>query len=642
MSETKAHVSTGLIQKGDLTQKVGLIVIGVSLVVIGLIISLLVFSNQQKRLKIMLADGRTLTGMVAAYAERELEDGVAEREQEVGKFLGIIDFLGAGNGWVYGMVTDPKGRVLAHSDSALVGTFLSDSLSQRALSSNNPLQQSYEDEITGNRIYEFTQPIFRQGEKTGVVRLGFSPSVNPIVSEGDIRVFSVVSILVFILVPIFYYLMRNSLRPIVSLNDELKSLLEHNEFKQVDVKGNRGVEELVERFNSAIASMRERYEELHRSHDEIEVQNRVLSYEKKRIEGMVENLGDGVLAASASGNVIFANGEMEKLMEISREKVLGKSLEDCFEEAALRELFNREQHRGDRFTRRSLELPLQRSRGEVWLRFSLVPVAVSGEKPQGVMLVVRDVTAQKMAEQNQSDFIAHVSHELRTPLTTIKSYVEMLTDDEVNDEETRRDFYNIINEEADRLARLIENLLNISKIEMGSLMLQKDRLKPLEFFGDIARSIDSQVVSKGVQFETVLPDKLSPLMVDKELLRVAILNLLTNAVKYTSSEGTVTFRAEEEDHQLKIEVSDTGYGISEEELPRIFDKFFRSADERIKAHTGNGLGLALCREIVHLHNGEIAVASRLGEGTRFTLHLPVEENTRVKGYEGGLSVLASR
>ncbi len=642
MPERKKSVSSGRGRKGDVTQRIGLIVIGVSLVVIALIVSLLVFAGQRKRLKVMLADGRTLTGMVAAYAENKLKNDTLDREQEIGKFLGIIDFLGAGNGWVYGMVTDPEGKVLAHSDHALVGTFLSDSLSQRALMSNNPLQQDYEDEITGNRIYEFTHPIFRKGKKIGVVRLGFSPAVNPLVSEGDIQVFSVVSILVFILVPIFYYLMRNSLRPIVSLNDELKCLLEHNEFKRIDVDVEGGVGELVDRFNRVIASMRERYEELRRSHDEMEVSNRVLSYEKKRIEAMVENLDDGVLVAGSSGNVILVNREMEKLMEIRREEVIGKPLQTCFKEEAIRQLVTRERYPGDCFGRRSLEIPLQRTSGELRLRFSLAPVFVFGDRTQGVMLMARDVTAQKMAEQNQSDFIAHVSHELRTPLTTIKSYVEMLTDDEVNDKDTRREFYNIINEEADRLARLIENLLNISKIEMGSLMLQKDRLKPLEFFGDIVRSIESQAVSKHVHLETVLPDKLSPLMVDKELFRVAILNLLTNAVKYTPSGGTVTIRVEEEDHHLKIEVSDTGYGISEEELPRIFDKFFRSSDAHIKEHTGNGLGLALSREIVHLHNGEIDVESRIGEGTRFTLLLPVEENARVKGYEGGLSVLAGR
>ena len=131
----------------------------------------------------------------------------------------------------------------------------------------------------------------------------------------------------------------------------------------------------------------------------------------------------------------------------------------------------------------------------------------------------------------------------------------------------------------------------------------------------------------------ILPDKLTSLVMDKDLLRVAIINILGNAIKYTPAGGSVTFKVEEDESNIRIDIIDTGYGISEDELPSIFDKFFRSSDDKIKACTGNGLGLALSREIVRLHNGNIDVSSKVGQGTHFTLTLPLEESPRISNYD---------
>jgi signal transduction histidine kinase len=146
-------------------------------------------------------------------------------------------------------------------------------------------------------------------------------------------------------------------------------------------------------------------------------------------------------------------------------------------------------------------------------------------------------------------------------------------------------------------------------------------------------------VSKQVHLQLHLPDKLPSLAADKDLMRVAILNILTNAIKYTPEHGSITFTVEEVENSLRVVIADTGYGIAEDELPHIFDKFFRSADEKIKAHTGNGLGLALSREIIRLHDGEITVTSAIGQGTHVTVTLPTDENARVKSYSRGLHSL---
>jgi two-component system phosphate regulon sensor histidine kinase PhoR len=234
------------------------------------------------------------------------------------------------------------------------------------------------------------------------------------------------------------------------------------------------------------------------------------------------------------------------------------------------------------------------------------------------------MTTQKSVDRAKHEFVAHVAHELRAPLTTIKSYNEMLMDGEIDNLETQKEFYNTINEETDRLARLIENLLNMSKIEMGSLTIEKKLIKTDSFVKDCMAAIEAPARKKHITVETKLPDKWPPLVGDKEVLKVAIINVLGNAVKYSPENSNITLSLSEEDHTVMFDVTDHGYGISEEDLNHIFDQFYRSSDPHISEQTGSGLGLAMTSEIIQLHGGSIEVQSAPGKGTHFGIRLPKE------------------
>ncbi len=634
MLERRCGNAAPIWSREDLTQRLGLILIAVSLIIILLIVFLLTFSSRQKRLTSMLMEGRTLAGMVADYSEK-----TALGSKDAERVLKIMDFLGEKHGLIYSMILDREGRVVFHSDSDQIGIRVSDPVGIRAVTSNNPLHQTYRDPVTRYRIHEFSRPIFKGGRRSGTVRLGFSEGRSPWIQEGDLRQLSLIAILVFLLVPIFYYLVRYSLRPLFSLNHEMQSLLEKNEFRAIPVEQEGELGRLVGRFNQVIAHLRERNDALQLFCEEIEISNSVLTYEKERIELVIDHLQEGVVVVNVTGNVILINREMTLLFGLKQKEVIGRPLTECLEQEEILSWLSEEKFEKGSVTQRNLEISIDRSHGERILRLTSIPLSGSDGKCLGTLIVARDMTARKLSERNQSEFIAHVSHELRTPLTTIKSYVELLSDNDVSDEKTRYEFYNIINGETDRLARLIENLLNISKIEMGSLMVRKDLLKTREFFSDLVESIESQAVNKRISLHTDLPEKMTSLMADKDLLRVAVLNILSNAIKYTPSGGSVTLTAVEEDDFLKVEISDTGYGISEEDLPKIFGKFFRSSDRNIRKETGNGLGLALSKEIVQLHHGELTVSSTIGQGTSFTLILPREEDPRIRGYEGSLDTL---
>jgi PAS domain S-box-containing protein len=606
-------------------QKIGLISIGVSLIIIFFIISLFVLYTKQENQKELIADGVALTDMVANYFANGLE------QTEAKNVIKIVDKMGRKNGLVYGMIMGVDGRVITHTDINLVDHMLDDPITLRAASSSNPLKQVYKDPDTDNAIHEFSRPLYSGSKKEGVVRLGFSQEVHPLFSDNDIRGLLLIATLIFALVPIFYYLLRRSLR-LLALNEELNSLLATNDFKTAAADSGKAIGIGADKYSQVISQYKDKYQKLRTSCEDKEVANGILSYEKERIESVIDSIDDGIMVRDLVGSIIHVNRAMTYLMKLSRQQVIGKTIQDCIDNEGIISFIERNPLNGSSFAQKNLEITLKQSGGEKILLISYLPLLSPEESVLGSVITAKDITAEKMTQQNQSDFIAHVSHELRTPLTTIKSYVEMLMDDEVSDDNTKIDFYNTINDEANRLARLISNLLNISKIETGNLMIKKDMIKTREFFEDIVQSIKPQAISSNINLEAILPDKVSALVVEKDLLRVSILNILGNAIKYTPVGGSITFKADEDDSHVTLDISDTGYGISEEELPHIFDKFFRSSDEKIKQHTGNGLGLALSREIIRLHDGKIEVTSKFGQGTHFTLTLPREDNPRVSNY----------
>ena len=238
----------------------------------------------------------------------------------------------------------------------------------------------------------------------------------------------------------------------------------------------------------------------------------------------------------------------------------------------------------------------------------------------GTLFVFRDITLETMARQARGEFVAQVSHELKSPLNVLHMYSEMLLGEEDKSEDFRLEAGNIIFEETERLSQLISNLLSISKIEMGSTSLERQRVKLRDLLQDTFTVASRAGTRDDILLNLELPAEMSTIFVDKDLLRIAITNLLTNAIKYTIAGGKVTFSAEEDDQAIRINVIDTGVGISPEDKKRIFLKFFRSDDEEVRKKPGHGLGLPLAKSIIELHHGKLSVESSLGEGSVFSVH----------------------
>jgi signal transduction histidine kinase len=248
---------------------------------------------------------------------------------------------------------------------------------------------------------------------------------------------------------------------------------------------------------------------------------------------------------------------------------------------------------------------------------------LSGAAAPRYVWSLRDVTQQKLAEQTRDRFIDTATHELRTPLTNIKAYAETLATAEMIDVELQKEFCNIINSEVTRLARFIDDLLSISSMEVGALSIDRQKVETERMFAEVLAKVEPHMQQKSIRFDVQLSAKLPELHLDKDKIIAVVVNIVGNAAKYTPDGGRVSLKVNAEDGHLRIAVEDTGVGIAAEEIPKVFEKFFRSDDPRVQAEVGSGLGLSLAREVVRMHGGEIVVESQLNQGSTFTILLPL-------------------
>lgn len=244
---------------------------------------------------------------------------------------------------------------------------------------------------------------------------------------------------------------------------------------------------------------------------------------------------------------------------------------------------------------------------------------------QGFAWLIQDITQQTLATAARDQFLQTAAHELRTPLSNLRAYAEALSIEEGVGVEEQKEFCNIINDETTRLSRLVDHLLTVGQMEAGSLVVHQHIIEPARIIDEAVEYLRPQIAASQLTLHTDISPKLRLLRGDKDKIQATLINLIGNAVKYTPEGGHVWVRAAIHDDTLEIAVEDDGIGISPEDLPRVFEKFFRANEDSVQGQRGNGLGLAFAREVARLHQGDITAESRIGEGSVFTLRLPAPD-----------------
>lgn len=338
--------------------------------------------------------------------------------------------------------------------------------------------------------------------------------------------------------------------------------------------------------------------------------------QQDRLRTLIENMGSGLILIDSRGYINLVNKAYKEQFEIEPSDYLYRLYYEAFQHkevsALVEEVFMTEVK-----SRKQLVLPIKIERKHFDVYGA--PIIGLNDEWKGIVLVFHDISELKKLEQMRKDFVANVSHELKTPITSIKGFAETLLEGAGEDGQLREQFLNIILNESHRMQGLIQDLLDLSKIEQQGFTLTIQSVQLQETFEEIFLMLSGKAADKEIDLQLQLPDE--PLYIEADPLRLKqiFINLISNGITYTPAGGTIRISTKEESDRVKISVQDTGIGISKEEIPRIFERFYRVDRARSRNSGGTGLGLAIVKHLVEAHRGKIEVTSQVGEGTIFTV-----------------------
>ncbi|MBU5431183.1 ATP-binding protein [Intestinimonas sp. MSJ-38] len=335
--------------------------------------------------------------------------------------------------------------------------------------------------------------------------------------------------------------------------------------------------------------------------------------ERNKLSTLFTYMADGVVAFDKSGHILHMNPAAQQMlgMEFGPELIYTQVFPNLnVEESDLGE--------GGRY------IEIDYAANKRILKILLAMFGTAEDENSGIMAVLHDITEQKKLDSSRREFVANVSHELRTPLTNVKGYTETLLDagDEL-DGETRRNFLQVIYNESDRMTHIVKDLLTLSQLDYGKMDMEMSPIPVKLIVQNIASAMLIEARGQGLTLETKLEEPLPLILADRNRMEQVIANIVSNAIKYNRPGGTVTLSAFSQEDKVVIKVQDTGIGIPQEDIPRLFERFYRVDKARSRERGGTGLGLAIAKEIVEQHQGTIGVESQLDAGTTVTITLPV-------------------
>ena len=459
----------------------------------------------------------------------------------------------------------------------------------------------------GRDLLYVAVPLEREGRPRAVLRLALPTRevddaralVRATVVAGALLAFAVA-------VVVGLFVSRRVTRPLRGMEHAARRMAEGDFGQTVPVSGNDEIAALGVALNRTAVALREKIERL--------------ADEQAKVRTILDGMIEGVVALDDRGRVLLLNPAARAMFGVENGGPEGRSFLEVIRQKGLLDLVADVRTAGSP-ARAELELgpPVNRVVAARGAALGLGPGA------PGVLLVLHDVTELRRLERVRSEFVANVSHELRTPLTCIKGYLETLLDGALDDRTHARRFLEVAGTHADRLDRLIDDLLELSNIESGRVTMAPMRLKLGEVVGGVAAMFEQQAVQRGLALERAVPAGLA-VRADRDRLVQILVNLVDNAVKFTPEGGRVRVEAgSAPGGRVEIRVRDTGIGIPSTDLPRITERFYRVDKTRSREIGGTGLGLAIVKHLVQAHGGELHIESVLGHGTTVSFTVPAGE-----------------
>jgi two-component system, OmpR family, sensor histidine kinase VicK len=391
--------------------------------------------------------------------------------------------------------------------------------------------------------------------------------------------------------------------PVIEITKKAKEMAKGDFNQKVTVRSDDEIGQLGEAFNY----MQDRLKEALAENEE----------EKDKITAILLHMSDGVIAANHAGEIIVVNPAAETMLGKKKEELLGTQLTDCID------LTDATSNQSILQTKGSSNFILSGHGGRTLQAYHTVFRDKDKDRVHtGSILVLHDVTELESQEQARREFVANVSHEIRTPLTTISSYLEALMDGALYDHSTSFRFLQVIENETKRMVRLVNDLLQLSRLEANKIKWNFQEHNLLDILDGVRDRFHLELIRQRISLQLEGVHANVTVYADRDKIDQVFDNLITNALKYTSQNGSITVQTIEEPEQVVIRVIDTGIGIPKEDLPKIFDRFYRVDKARSRKMGGTGLGLSIAQQMLEAHGGTITIDSEVGQGTVVTFTLP--------------------
>ncbi|MCU0651141.1 MAG: cell wall metabolism sensor histidine kinase WalK [Candidatus Omnitrophica bacterium] len=359
--------------------------------------------------------------------------------------------------------------------------------------------------------------------------------------------------------------------------------------------------------------------------ENLEKKNKRIHDEKQRIDNIVHNMAEGMVVVDSQGKIVLVNQTAQAMLGITKDDV-GKYLKDVVKDEHLLTVTKSISADTESVVEKDIEFVSNNESTKRVLRTSSAVVEDPNGNTVGMVTTLNDITRQKEVERLKGEFLANVSHELRTPLVAIEKSVSMMLDQSAGQvSDTQKQFLTIAERNLKRLTLLINDLLDLSKLEAQKMKISPALVNPSQVIDEAVNSLDSWAKTKSVSIEKVIADGLPLISIDPNRIIQVLINLIGNAIKFTPSAGKITVSCTQSIEQgiVTIRVQDTGVGIPQEDLSKIFDKFYQTRERPSSDICGTGIGLTIVKEIVELHGGKVWAESEHGKGAAFIFTLPL-------------------
>ncbi|MUK88163.1 cell wall metabolism sensor histidine kinase WalK [Ornithinibacillus sp. L9] len=539
----------------------------------------------------------------AFMKERPEDDNVPTLVEEI---QGTIRDIDTDSKWSV-LVVNNQSTVLATNDFSKennIGKKIFRDIIQKSIFVKTEQSSRYIERETDNRLYVKSVPILDdENNVLGAIYVESSlenvykqlDSINTIFFRGSV-------LAIFISACIGILVARTITKPIKEMRRQAQTMSRGDFSQKVNVYGLDEIGQLAMTFNDL--------------NDRLRLSYAKTEEETRKLNSVLENMSDGVIATDETGAVTLMNEAAGILLGQSPDESHGKFLLDVLNLDEKVVDITELQDSG------SMIIDFSEDDSIFMIRANFSTVTDEEDVITGFITVISDVTEQEKLEQDRREFVSDVSHELRTPLTTMRSYIEALTDGAWQNKEIAPKFLEVTQNETERMIRMVNDLLQLSRMDTKDYTLQRERTEFITYFHHIIDRFEMNI-PEHITLERELPKERLYVLIDQDKLTQVLDNIISNAIKYSPEGGKITFNVMKQKYQLVVAVEDQGIGIAYDKLDKIFDRFFRTDKARTRKLGGTGLGLAISKEFVEAHHGKIWAKSKEGKGTTIFFTLPL-------------------